>query len=91
VGPILQEKVGYASQILIFIFIYACNHGKQDGRLLDMDGYCSGIILPNIDWHIHYEAFLNIYLFGIIVVLRFMVWCGGLLSILASFFSDASP
>jgi hypothetical protein len=39
--------------------------------------------------YIHHEAFLDIYLFGIIVVFAsfvFLDWCGGLLSILAPVF-----
>ena len=79
---------------MIFILIYACNNGTPDDRFLDLGGYISlaSSILPNIDWHIHHEAFLDIYLFGIIVVFAFFLdWCGGLLSILASVFSGASP
>ena len=37
---------------LIFILICACNNGTPDDRLLDLGGYFSGVILPNIDWHI---------------------------------------
>ena len=39
----------------------------------------SGVILPNIDWHIiyiHHEAILDIYLFGIIVVFGVLCFLG---------------
>ena len=74
---------------LIFILIYGCSNGTPDGKLLDLGGYFSGVIFPNIYLHvyttsIHHEAFLDIYVLGIIVLFAFFwFWCGGLLSILA--------
>ena len=42
---------------MIFILIYACNNGTPDDRFLDLGRYISGVILPNIDWHIYTSSY----------------------------------